>query len=42
MMIYCVQSIYYPNHGEPGFVMIPKLNTSEQFYKVENLVDTLR
>ena len=33
---------YYPSNGEPGFVIIPKLNMSSEFIKIENLVQTLR
>ena len=34
--------MYYPSHGEPGFVMIPQINISTEFHKLEYLVDTLR
>ncbi|XP_023339853.1 patched domain-containing protein 3 isoform X2 [Eurytemora carolleeae] len=37
-----IKAIYYPSHGEPGFVMIPKIDMSTEFFKVEQLVQTLR
>jgi Niemann-Pick C1 protein len=37
-----IKSEYYPSNGEPGFVIIPKIDMSSEFVKIENLVQTLR